>query len=281
MLVPLAIFSNSVAAGAIKTALPSISPKAEDFSRALIATTRSTTRKITFEALDNSMDVIDRILSASSKRVGDPDVLSVGPAKDSALISVNRKRVSRAGNLLQLGSAKGKPLKFRDGMGETFVYAGPIGISGYQKVDAFGSFDPKGFYLVNPEKGTAIFMRTKPELASISPDQKLLALMNNGLSSPFSILAATLSENGYSIDLQCQSHLDGGVRQRIIPFFKGWHGNAGEGFDIVLLVQRLDDDPTPRFEAMPVRFSLKDSEWHVFVPDPQRFMRMAKLTCWH
>ena len=280
MAIVLSICFTSATATGIKTTLPSMSPKAEDLSRALISTTRPTTRKIVFEALDNSMDVIDRILSASSKRVGDPEVLSVGAAKDSALILANRKRVSRKGNLLQLSSLKGKPLQFRDGIGEAFIYAGPIGISGYHKVDVFNGYDAKGFYLVNPEKATALFMRTKPDLTTLAPDQKLLALMSNGLSSPFSILAATLKDGVYGIDLQCQSHLDGGVRQRIIPFFKGWHGNAGEGFDIVLLVQRLDDDPTPRFEAMPVRFSLKDSEWHVFVPDPQRFMRMAKVTCW-
>ena len=257
-----------------------MSPKAEDFSRALLATTRPTTKKIVFETLDNSMDVIDRILSTPSRRIGDPDVFSIGGTSDKALIAANRKHVTRTGNLLQLRSGKGKSLTFRDGKGEAFIYAGPLGSSGYHKLDSFSGYDAKGSYLVNPEKGTAIFMRTKSDLATLSPDQKMLAVMNNGLSSPFSILAATLKDSAYAIDLQCQSHLDGGVRQRIIPFFKGWHGHAGEGFDITLLVQRLDDDPTPRFEAMPVRFSVKDSEWHVFVPDPQRFMRMAKLTCW-
>lgn len=290
LLVVLYLLSTSIMAGPIQPAMPGQSPKAEDLSRVLIATTRSTTKKLTFETLDNSMDVMDRILSSYARRLGDPDVLSAGGRADKAQISANRKLVSRKGNLLVIGRPKGKQFQFRDGPApggyrregtrDTFAYAGPLGTSGYHKVDAFSEHNARGFYLLNPENSAALFVHSESDLVSISTDQKNLMVMNHGLTSPFSLLVAVFDEHGVKIDLHCQSHVDGGIRQRIIPFFKGWHRTSKAGFDVVLLVQKLDDDPTPRFEAIPVRFNLKDSEWHVFVPDPQRFTRSTKVTCW-
>lgn len=275
---------------AVQPALPSISPKAEDLSRVMISTNRPTTKKVAFEALDDSMNATDRILAAYARRAGDPDVLTVGGKTDKALLAANRKLASRKGDLLLVGRTGGKVFQFRDGYssggynasggGSTYRYGGPLGTSGYHKVDAFAGRDPPGAFLVNPENGSALYVRPESDLVSISTDQKMLAVMNNGLASPFSILVALFDHRGYSIHLQCQSHMDGGIRQRIIPFFKGWHRNSKGGFDLVLLVQRLDDDPSPRFEAVPVRFSYRDSEWHVFVNDPQRFTRSTRVTCW-
>ncbi|MEI6415736.1 MAG: hypothetical protein WCP34_15960 [Pseudomonadota bacterium] len=276
--------------GAAQPALPSLSPKAEDLSRAMISTHRPTTTTVAFEALDNSMDATDRILAAHARRAGDADVLTVGGKADKALLSAHRNMANRKGKVLSVGRPNGKGFQFRDGYapggykteggGSTFVYAGPLGTSGYHKVDTFSGRDPPGSFLVNPENGAALYVRPEADLVSISTDQKMLAVMNNGLDSPFSILIALFDQRGYSIHLQCQSHMDGGIRQRIIPFFKGWHRNSRGGFDLVLLTQRLDDDPSPRFEAVPVRFSFRDGEWHVYVNDPARFTRSTRLTCW-
>ncbi len=256
----------------------------------LISTNRPTSKRVTFEAIDNSMDVIDRILSSSSRRHGDLDVLSVGIRNEKLFIPANRKLVSRKGKVLAIGSPTSKLFQFRDvsaptgfrrdGTGDIFSYAGSMGNSGYHKVDSFYGADAKGSFLVNPLNGTSLFVRSTTDLVTLSPHHRFLTVMNNGLNSPFSILVAALDQKGLTIDLQCQTHIDGGVRQRIIPFFKGWQGAAGDGFDVVLLAQRLDDDPAPRFEALPMRFSFKDGEWHVLVPDPQRFARATKVVCW-
>lgn len=277
-------------AGAAQPALPSLSPNAEDLSKALISTHRPAKKKVTFEALDNSMDATDRILSAYARRAGDADVLTVGGKSDKALLAAHRNIAQRKGSVLLVGRPHKTVFQFRDGyprggnktegIGSSFVYAGPLGTSGYHKVDAFSRHEPPGAYLVNPENGVALYVRPESDLVSISADQKMLAVMNNGPASPFSILIALFDPRGYSIHLQCQSHIDGGVRQRIIPFFKGWQRNAQGGFDLVLLVQRLDDELTPRFEAVPVRFSFRDAEWHVYVNDPPRFTRSTRLTCW-
>lgn len=278
---------NTTVVSAIESASAQCSPKATDLSELLTAHISSKAKPIPFEKIDNSTGVIGLMLSTYPRRPGDAEILSVGKKKDNPSMSASRHIVSREGKALVIQRKDGKPpFRFLDwatqngpnddaGDSESFMYAGPLGTSGYLKVDLFYGRDAPGFFLVNPKNGD-VLLHSMSDTTSLSKDEKTLVVMNNGLNPPFSILIAALNKNGHSVDLRCQS----AGNKAIIPFFTGWHGDPHVGFDLVLFVQLSDSAPSPRYEAIPVRFSKKDSGWHVFVPDPQSFANSSALTCW-
>jgi len=280
--------ANVVSAGELPSA--ESSPKAVNLSRLLDAPIPSNVRPIAFEQIDNSMGAIGLMLSAHPRGFGDPEVLSVGGKNDKALISANRQIVSRLGKALVIQRENGNSIRFLDwstaggsdheGDSESFLYAGALGNSGYLKVDAFYGHDAPGSFLINPKSGATLFVHSGSDLVSVSKNHRTLMTMNSGLNPPFGILVVSLNEAGYDITVRCQGSGDRRTSPKIIPFFTGWHVDPFIGFDLTLMIQQLDSGTTPRYEAIPVRFSQKDSTWHVSVPEPQRFAQASRLACW-
>jgi hypothetical protein len=279
---------------AIESTSAQSSPEADIFYKQFRAPISSKAKPISFEKIDNRTGQIGLMLSARYPlRHGDADILSAGEKKDNPSISSSHI-VSRKGKSLVIQREDGKPpFQFLDwtktvgagqeGDSESFVYAGSLGNSGYLKVDVFYGHDSPGSFLINPKNGDALLIHTGGDLASLSKDEKTLMIMNHGLNPSFSILVATLNQSGHNITLRCREDVgDRGfrIRPKIIPFFTGWHIKPYVGFDLFLIVQESDNNSVPRYEAIPVQFSEINSKWHVFVPDPQRFVQSTALKCW-
>lgn len=265
------------------------SPKADDLSRFLTAPIPSNARPIAFDQIDNSVGAIGVMLSAYPRRSGDHEVLSDSEKNEKTLISVNRPVVSRLGKDLVIQVENGIAVRFQDwsiaegtnydGDSASFLYAGALGNSGYLIVDAFYEHDVPGTFLVNRKNGTTLSFQSD-DLKSVSKNYKMLMIMNSGLNPPFGILVTSLNELGYDVMMRCQRIGHRQDNPKIIPSFTGWHVTPFVGFDLVLLIQQPDSGSTPRYEAIPVRFSQKNSTWHIFVPEPQRFAQLSGLACW-
>jgi hypothetical protein len=247
-------------------------------------------KAIRFGKIDNSTGAVGLALSSYSMRRGDPGILSYDESSEKSLLAANRQFVSRNGKSLTIKRRNGEPFRFRnwekpegldhDGDSASFLYAGPLGGSGYQKVDAYFMHDAPGSFLLNPENGDVLFVQTGDDMVSISRDYKRLMEMNNGSNPHFGIVVAGLREQGHVIELRCQAGRDGNRNPKIIPFFTGWHVEPYVGFYIVLFVQQLGSGSDTRYEAVPIQFSHKNSAWHVLVPEPQWFEQSTGLSCW-
>jgi hypothetical protein len=266
------------------------SPPAVDLSQLVGAPIPKNIKEIRLEKIDNSMGIVGLMLSTYPTRQGDPGILSVDESGEKSFLATNQQIVSRTGKTLTIKRPDAEPFRFRnwerpeghdrEGDSERFSYAGPLGGSGYQKVDAYYMHDAPGSFLVNPDNGDALYVQSGEDMVSVSRDYKRLMVMNNGMNPPFGILVAGLRQQGHGIELQCQASRDKERKPKIIPFFSGWHVEPYVGFDVVLLVQQLGFESDTRYEAVPVKFNHKDSKWHVSVPEPQRFVKSTGLTCW-
>lgn len=243
-------------------------------------------RPITLEKIDDSMGAIGLMLADQPRRWGDPEIVS--PKKendDKILVSRYRETVSRLGKTLTIVRQNGSPLKFRDwfeaasktreGDGASFRYAGILPKSNFHQIDVHYEHDSPGSFFVSAGSGKIMYAHTGSDLVSISKNGQKLLVMNDGLNPPFGIIVSALAEDGHGVELACSGPAN--KKPRIIPFFKGWHIDPYTGFNVVLLVE-TDEQGT--YEAIPVRFSKKNSEWHVYAPNPQRFVQLVSLSCW-
>jgi len=283
------LFSIAIEVGANEIFLPKSSPEAVNLSRLYATPIPSNARQLVFEQIDNRAGAIHVMLSAYPRRNEDPGMFSDGSGIEKMLIAANSKVVSRSGNTLVIQREQGEAFRFINSStagrpdfesdGNSFVYDGVLGNSGYLKVDAFYGSDAPSSFLINPKNGASLYIEGS-DLVSVSKDSKRLMIMNNGVNPPFGILMVSLNEAGYEVVVQCKDIRYKRTGSKIIPFFTGWHINPYVGFDVVLLIQQMDSGAIPRYEALPVQFSLKNSTWQVAVPDPQRFTQSSVLACW-
>jgi len=283
-------FSCGVAYGMDQTEPRGASPQAVDLSGMLSLPIEVKSIGFPIEKLDNATGSVELMLASMQlSNRAQADVLTWDKGSDQARIAAFSRVAGRSGKTLVIERRNAEPFRFvdwsraprsdQDGDGEAFLYAGPLGNSGYHKVDAHYQHDAPGSFLLNPESGSVLFVSTGSDVVSFSKGRNKLVVMNDGLNPPFGILVAGLNARGHEIELRCQGAADRARNSRIIPFFTGWHSAGNLGFNLVLLVQQLDSGGAPRYEAVPVRFSQNGSRWRVQVPEPERFQAGAKLTC--
>lgn len=261
-------------------------PQIIDFSRLLRTGKKLKRTYIPIERINNRTGGIELILERNPLKIGDPGILYPAGKKDQeqALIRQNAQVVRRSGKDLIISTSTGSQIKFLDwsepttsvaeGDGESFIYAGVLRNSGFHKIDVNYEHDSPGSFLVDPSTDKILYVHGS-ELASISPNNQRLFIMNDGLNPPFGIIVFLLSDKGHGVELQCTGPRTG--TPKIIPFFKGWHIKSYVGFDVVLIV---GSEKEGQYEAMPIRFSYENSKWHVFMPDPERQTKLTDFFCW-
>lgn len=276
----------STALGANEKGLSSASPRVLNLSKLLTVPPHPKAKNIVLEALDNSTGKIPLILKHSRAPQDDQTVLSVRMADEKSLILMHRDTVNRMNKVLSIKGQNNDALKFidwsraetnhQDGDGETFRYAGMLANIGYHKIDVSYLHDSPGSFLVSPKTNSILYVHSD-DLASIPTNSPLLMIMNNGLNPPFGIGIINLQKAEEHMKLHCQGR--GDRKPEIIPFFKGWHVAPSIGFDVVLLVE-MTDAGSGRYEAIPIQFTQDNRQWHVFVPEPQRFTKITGISCW-
>jgi len=275
---------------AAQTASVQLSPYAVDLSELVRSPVPQAIKRIQFETIDNKMGSVELMLGAYPRRAGDPDILSGNKQNEASLLAANRQVAVRTGDTLTIRRKNDKNFVFRswskpggvdhEGDGETFVYGGSLGNSGYQMVDAAYIHDSPGTFLLGPGGGDALFVQSGSDRVSVSKDKERLMVMTEGSYPAFGMMVVGLTPNGHRLEMRCQGSRDKLNSPKIIPFFTGWHVSPFIGFDVVLLVQQLGPEVNTRYEAIPVRFSAQNLEWHISVPEPLRFARSANLACW-
>jgi hypothetical protein len=244
------------------------------------------TRAVSVEMFEKRFSIVS-ILEAREPRIGDPEMVGPdGSKKDERRKIGQRQDITRSKNILTISPKAGASLKFldridpptktSDGGGETYIYSGMLTKSGYLKVDVFyEGHDAPGSIFINPKNGKSAYAHTGAEVVSISPDDRRLLVMNDGLNPPFGIVVASLGEGGPAVELHCLTT----TRPEMVPTFKGWHSLPYIGFSVVLTVEQNVGIKLMR-EAMPAQFSYKNGEWRMYVSDPDRFEQSTTLGCW-
>jgi hypothetical protein len=242
-------------------------------------------KPVVIEKFDNRTGGIGLILADQSRRYGDPDIVTPLAGEEKTHILKNQEFVSREGDTLSIRTSDGKVVKFRDwsvngtqnsdGDGVSYRYSGMIPNSRFHQVDINAEHDVPSTYLVNAESGKIVGLFTGADVVSVSEDAQKLFVMSDGLNPPFGFFVSSLPSNGHGIELECYG--SGGREDKFIPSFKGWHIKPYIGLDLVLLI-RLSDQIS--YEAVPVSIMQKQGQWHVAVPNPQRFIQLTKLACW-
>lgn len=283
-------WAGGTAFGAEPPNHPEASPPAIDLSALLNAPARVKSGSVAIDKLDDSTGAAGLMLgSLRGQNREDPDVVRWTNGSDQAQIAASPLLASRVGKTLLIKRRGAEPWRFvdwsraprpdADGDGETFRYAGPLGNSGYYKVDGFYEHDAPHVFLLNPESGAVLSVHTGDDHVLFSNSRNQLIVMNSGLNPPFGVVVAGLNAQGHEIELHCQAGMIRNRNARIIPYFAGWHKARSIGFDLVLLVQQPEAGAPARYEAVPVRFSQQHSRWRVQVPEPERFRANTGLAC--
>lgn len=273
------------ALGANGKGLSIASPRVLNLSSLLAAPPHPKAKGIALETLNNNTGQIELMLRQSE--VPQDTVLSVRMADEKSLILMHRDAVNRMDKVLSIKGQNNDVFKFinwsraetnhQDGDGETFRYAGMLANIDYHKIDVSYLHDSPGSFLVSPKTNSILYVHTGDDLASISTNPPLLMIMNNGLNPPFGIGITNLQKVEGHLELHCQGRREGSPK--IIPSFKGWHIAPWIGFNVVLLVELTDAGSNGHYEAIPVQFSQNNRQWHVFVPEPQRFTKITGISC--
>ena len=274
---------------AVKTGAQ-VSPQAVDLYKLVRSPVPPVIKRIQFRTIDDKTGVVRLMLGAYPRRAGDPDILSGNNQNETSYLTANGQVVIRTGDTLTIRRKNEKNFVFRnwakpggvdhEGDGETFVYGGPLGNSGYQIVNVSYMHDSPGTFLLSPGGEDALYVQSGSDRVSVSKDKERLMVITEEPYPVFGILVMGLASNGHRLELRCQGSRDRVNRPKIISFFTGWHVPPFIGFDVVLLVQQLGGENSTRYEAIPVRFSAQNLEWQISVPEPQRFIQSTNITCW-
>jgi hypothetical protein len=236
------------------------------------------TRPIAIEKIDDRTGVIGLMFSYR----GNLRHISSGisnPNDEKAFIALNKKSVSRNGGVLTIAISNGPLLRFNnwkreetqdsDGDGESFEYEGILPNTEFHQINVSFVHDSPGIYLVNAKTGKILY--TEEGKAILSNDSRKLLLI--GIKGNLTVI--DLTKDGDGIELQCAG--DTVANPIIVSDFRTWHIAPYTGFDEVLTYKA--DNPEV-YETAPVRFSQREGVWHMSVPNPERFSKLAKLACW-
>jgi hypothetical protein len=242
-------------------------------------------KPVVIEKFDNRTGAISLTLAAQTRRYGDPEIVTPFVGEEKTHILKSQGFVSREGDTLSIRTSDGKVVKFRDwkingdqnsdGDGASYRYSGMILNSKLHQVDMSAEHDVPSTFLVNAESGKIVEAYTGADVVSVSEDAQRLFVMSDGLNPPFGFFVSHLPSAGQGIEIECYGSND--RETKIIPSYKGWYPKPNIGFDLVLLI-KLDDQIS--YEAVPVSVMQKQGQWHVAVPNLQRFSQLTKLTCW-
>lgn len=243
-----------------------------------VGTKHLKTRQIVVEKIDDRNGVIGLMFSNR----GNLRHISSGisnPNDEKAFIALNRKSVSRNGGVLTIGISNGQLLRFNnwkreatqdfDGEYELFEYGGILPNTEFHQINVSFIHDAHGIYLVNAKTGKILY--TEEGEAILSNDSRRLLL--TGIKGNLTVI--DLTKDGDGVELQCAG--DAVANPIIVSDVRTWHIAPYTGFDVVLTYKA--DNPEV-YETSPVRFSQREGIWHISVPNPERFSKLAKLVCW-
>lgn len=230
-----------------------------------------------FEANGDAREILYRHLSSHDfvSRLN----IQGGRCDDKASVAFFSNSAKRSGDILKISTLNGQVYKFnswvREGNNgersekEEYSYCGMMEFSEFHKIRVDYTFgDEVGGYLVNAVTGKVLYADLVE--FSITNSTKRLILERQ---SDRTITA--LSEDGNSVELQCNAAKDKGVQ--IISSVNPSYDNSYSGFDLVLIHQPVNSET---YEAIPIRLKFTNGAWHMLVQNPQNFSQIGKFTCW-
>ncbi len=251
---------------------------------------------ITFEISNDGPDKASMTMKVQSSNY--PIEPELDTKTEKKQIAMQNKIVTRTGRTLTIKRPSASPFVFKDyskpaknnkeGDSQKYVYAGPLGGTGYHMVETTYMHDSPGTYFVNPNVDTMLYAHTSDHSVYLSANNRLL-IINNSPNPPFGLVIASLSEKGHKIELHCTSHISNdpklrsqfeGWDNKVNGEFKGWHESPEIGFDLLVKLPNTGENAKQNKDSLPVQFSFSSGQWHIFVPDTKQKHLSYRLSCW-
>jgi len=179
----------------------------------------------------------------------------------------------RHGAAIRLQNWSAPETAVADGDSETFVYAGKLPGSGYQRVEVRYQHDAPGSALINPLSGKSAYVHNGSDAVALSPDGKRIVDLNVQMS-PLRLAIASLDADGPAPELLCVSPEGPVYGTGLSATFKGWR--SSNSLDVEL---SFVPGSNASVETFPLRLEFDGQAWRANAAMPGRLEQSAGLSC--